>query len=143
MFNHFPGGLKFFAICGQICQNSAVGGERMLASTALSTIKLWVNPLSLTDLLQVIVLLGGGAMSVHLFVLGVRLLQCDRSQYERNKKLSKSIRNVLRGGIKSGSNSDHGHLVRAGLAKKLGSPGELIEQGELAEEALAPILRHR
>lgn len=99
--------------------------------------------MSLTDLLQVIVLLVGGMVSVHLFVLGVRLLQCDRNQYELNKNLSKSIGNVWRGGIKSDPNNDRGHLVHAGLAKRLGSPGELIEQGELTEEALFPILRRR
>ncbi|MBF0145874.1 MAG: hypothetical protein HQL84_04850 [Magnetococcales bacterium] len=98
--------------------------------------------MSLTDLWQAIVLLVGGIVSVHLFVLGVRFLQCDRNQYELNKNLSKSILNVLRGGIKSDPNSDHGHLVRAGLAKRLDTD-ELIEQGELTEEALSPILRRR
>ncbi|MBF0156734.1 MAG: hypothetical protein HQL57_06070 [Magnetococcales bacterium] len=98
--------------------------------------------MSSTDLWQAIVLLGGGMVSVHLLVLGIRLLQCDRHQCDINRNLSKSLRNVLRGGVKSDPNSSHGDLVRAGLAKKL-ETGELVEQGELTEDALSPILRRR
>lgn len=77
---------------------------------------------------------------LYLVVLTVRVAKTDSQNFERLRKTSGGLKNVLNGKVDTQKSSVRDHYVHAGLAFNKRN-GSLSKQGTLSDEALEVTLR--
>lgn len=92
-------------------------------------------------LIQMAVTVLGGIVCTSLFLMALSILRTDKNNYEANRRLARSFKQVLRGEVKSyqeSSSAGRDHRVCAGMAidKKT---KKLVSQGRLSDEAISSI----
>lgn len=88
-----------------------------------------------SEVLRQIVLFGGTALGLSLITLGLKLLFGNKSEYDRNRIRTKTLRTAIKGEISVTYEHGRDHRVASGFAinrrKKT-----FQSQGKLSEEAI-------
>ncbi len=92
------------------------------------------------QLAQALIILLGGIISCSLVFLGIRLFFADKTEYEINKKITKSIQHPIKGKLNTSHNGDRSYRISAGIAINTKS-NTWVNQGKLSEEAIDNVFR--
>lgn len=93
----------------------------------------------ISEVIDALVVLLGGVISIGLFALAFKILFANKADYEINRERSNSIVSVVRGNIRTKHGEHRDFRVQAGLAvdKK---KNEWAENGALSEESIDSVI---
>lgn len=91
--------------------------------------------------IQAVATILGGVVCTTLLLMAFSILRTDKNNYEANRRLARTFKQVLRGDVKSyqeSSSAGRDHRVCAGIAIDR-KTNELVSQGRLSDEAISSI----
>lgn len=87
------------------------------------------------ELIKGLVLIAGTGISCALFLAGVKVFLAAKGDYDANRVLTGTLRNALRGELRTSRGGTRDGRVKAGLAIDR-KTNRWVEQGGLSEESI-------